>query len=68
MQAPLDVSKLLPQTPDDPEPKQGGIFIWGRSGDAKLLDPADVTDGESVMVCTNLFDTLVGFKRGSTEI
>ncbi|MFI5402319.1 MAG: ABC transporter substrate-binding protein [Planctomycetota bacterium] len=68
MQAPLDVSKLLSQTPDDPEPKQGGIFIWGRSGDAKLLDPADVTDGESVMVCTNLFDTLVGFKRGSTEI
>ncbi len=65
---PLDVSKLLPQAPDDPEPKAGGIFVWGRSGDAKLLDPADVTDGESVMVVTNLFDTLVAFKRGSTEI
>jgi hypothetical protein len=65
---PLDVTKLLPQAPDDSEPKQGGIFIWGRSGDATLLDPADVTDGESVMVVTNLFDTLVAFKRGSTEI
>jgi peptide/nickel transport system substrate-binding protein len=65
---PLDVAKLLPQAPDDAEPKQGGIFIWGRSGDATLLDPADVTDGESVMVVTNLFDTLVAFKRGSTEI
>ena len=67
-QSPLDVTKLFSQTPDDPAPKRGGIFIWGRSGDAKLLDPADVTDGESVMVVTNLFDTLVAFKRGSTEI
>ncbi|HEX5138285.1 MAG TPA: ABC transporter substrate-binding protein [Planctomycetota bacterium] len=65
---PLDVTKLLPQAPDDPQPKDGGIFIWGRSGDATLLDPADVTDGESVMVVTNLFDTLVAFRRGSTEI
>jgi peptide/nickel transport system substrate-binding protein len=65
---PLDVTKLLPQAPDDADPKPGGIFIWGRSGDATLLDPADVTDGESVMVVTNLFDTLVAFKRGSTEI
>jgi peptide/nickel transport system substrate-binding protein len=66
--APLDVTKLLPRAPDDPEPKDGGIFVWGRSGDATLLDPADVTDGESVMVVTNLFDTLVAFKRGTTEI
>lgn len=64
----LDVTKLLPQAPDDPEPRTGGIFVWGRSADATLLDPADVTDGESVMVVTNLFDTLVAFKRGSTEI
>jgi peptide/nickel transport system substrate-binding protein len=68
LRPPLDVATLLPRAPDDPEPKAGGIFVWGRSGDAKLLDPADVTDGESAMVVTNLFDTLVGFKRGSTEI
>ncbi len=65
---PLDVTKLLAQAPDDADPKPGGFFVWGRSGDATLLDPADVTDGESVMVVTNLFDTLVAFKRGSTEI
>jgi peptide/nickel transport system substrate-binding protein len=64
----IDVGHLLPAAPDDAEPKSGGIFVWGRSGDAKILDPADVTDGESVMVVTNIFDTLVGFKRGSTEI
>jgi peptide/nickel transport system substrate-binding protein len=65
---PLDVTKLLPRAPDATEPETGGIFIWGRSADATILDPADVTDGESVMVVTNLFDTLVAFKQGSTEI
>ena len=32
------------------------------------LDPALVSDGESVQVCTNIFDTLVAFKPGSTEL
>ncbi|NJN14177.1 MAG: hypothetical protein HC813_00470 [Planctomycetes bacterium] len=49
-------------------PRPRGTFIWGRSGDSVRLDPALVTDGESVMVTTNLFDTLVAFKPGSTEI
>jgi len=44
------------------------VFIWGKSGDAVKLDPADVTDGESVMVITNIFDTLITFKPGSTEL
>jgi len=65
---PIDVSRLLPRAPEDAHPQRGGIFVWGRSADATLLDPADVTDGESVMVVTNIFDTLVAFKRGSTEI
>ena len=30
--------------------------------------PAVVTDGESGMVCTNIFDPPVAFKPGSTEI
>ena len=44
------------------------VFVWGKSGDAKKLDPADITDGESVMVTTNIFDNLVTFKKGSTEL
>jgi peptide/nickel transport system substrate-binding protein len=43
-------------------------FVWGRSGDAVRLDPALVTDGESVQVITNVFDTLVSFKPGTTEL
>jgi len=46
----------------------GTVFVWGKSGDAVKLDPADVTDGESVMVITNIYDTLVAFQRGSTEL
>jgi peptide/nickel transport system substrate-binding protein len=48
--------------------RQGGTFVWGRSGDAAHLDPAIITDGESAMVVTNIFDTLVAFAPGSTEI
>ncbi|MHC4952392.1 MAG: ABC transporter substrate-binding protein [Planctomycetota bacterium] len=47
---------------------RGPVFLWGKSGDAIKLDPADVTDGESVMVVTNIFDNLVTFKDGSTEL
>lgn len=46
----------------------GSVFIWGKSADAVSLDPANVSDGESVMVCTNIFDNLVTFKPGSVEI
>ncbi|MFQ5843621.1 MAG: ABC transporter substrate-binding protein, partial [Planctomycetota bacterium] len=43
-------------------------FVWGKTADATRLDPAVVTDGESVTVLCNIFDTLVAFKEGSTEI
>lgn len=46
----------------------GGVLIYGRGGDSVSLDPAKETDGESLNVCDNIFDTLVQFKDGSTEI
>ncbi|MHC4667462.1 MAG: ABC transporter substrate-binding protein [Planctomycetota bacterium] len=64
----LDVTRLLGEAPSVTSPEEGGTFIWGRSADATKLDPAAVTDGESVQVITNLFDTLVTFKPGTTEI
>jgi peptide/nickel transport system substrate-binding protein len=45
-----------------------GTLVFARAGDSKYLDPAIVTDGESVKVTTNLFDTLIRFKPGSTEL
>ncbi len=48
--------------------KKGGVLVFGRSGDSTGLDPARETDGESYMVCDNIYDTLVQFKAGTTEI
>ena len=46
----------------------GGTFIFGRGGDSVGLDPALEEDGESFKVCDNIYDTLVHYKDGSTEI
>jgi peptide/nickel transport system substrate-binding protein len=45
-----------------------GVLIYGRGGDSVSLDPAKETDGESLNVCDNIFDTLIQFKEGSTEL
>ena len=52
--------------PEEPEKKV--TFIFGSSGDAVRLDPADVTDGESLQRMDNTHEGLVMYKQGSTEI
>ncbi len=47
---------------------KGGTFIFGRGGDSVGLDPALEEDGESFKVCDNIYDTLIQYKDGSTEI
>jgi ABC-type transport system substrate-binding protein len=44
------------------------IFTFGSSGDAVKLDPADVTDGESIQRMDNIHEGLVMYKEGTTEI
>lgn len=46
----------------------GKTLIWGRGADAKALDPALVTDGESFKITKNVMETLVDYKKGSTEV
>ena len=48
--------------------KSRGTLVFSRGADSSFLDPAVVTDGESVKVITNLFDTLVWFKPGTAEL
>jgi len=50
------------------QPEYGGTLIFGSAGDACRLDPADVTDGESIQRMDNIFEGLVEYKSGSTEI
>ncbi|MCK4332987.1 MAG: hypothetical protein KAV40_05345, partial [Thermoplasmatales archaeon] len=52
---------------EEPEPEEM-VLIFGSSGDAKRLDPGDVTDGESIQRMDNIFESLVEYKPSSTEI
>jgi peptide/nickel transport system substrate-binding protein len=44
------------------------VLVFGRGGDSVGLDPALETDGESFKVCDNIYETLITFKAGSTEL
>ncbi|MCG8454407.1 MAG: ABC transporter substrate-binding protein [Spirochaetales bacterium] len=48
--------------------KMGGVLVFGRSGDSVSLDPGRETDGESFYATHQIFDTLVEFQTGTTEV
>lgn len=50
------------------EPKYGGVLVFGRGSDATKLDPAQVTDGESLIVTQQIYDTLVTYKKENTDV
>jgi peptide/nickel transport system substrate-binding protein len=43
-------------------------LIYGRGADSITLDPAQATDGESLKVTKQIFDTLVDYKDDNTEV
>jgi len=49
-------------------PKRGGTLVFGRGGDSVGLDPAYETDGNSFMICDNIFEALVAYKDESTAL
>ncbi len=53
---------------DAKSPTKGGTLVFGRGGDSIGLDPAFEVDGESFKVCDNIYDTLVQYKAGTTEV
>ena len=48
--------------------KYGGVLVFGRSGDSVGLDPGRETDGESMYIADNIYNCLVEFKPGTTEV
>ena len=48
--------------------KMGGTLVFARAGDSVGLDPARETDGESFYGATAVFDNLVEFVPGKTDI
>lgn len=63
-----ETKKKGPDEDGEAAVKRRGTLIFTRNGDSSDLDPAVATDGESVMVTTNVFDTLVACKPGTIEI
>ena len=49
-------------------PKSGGTLVFGRGGDSVGLDPAYETDGNSFMVCDNIFEALVFYQDETTQL
>jgi peptide/nickel transport system substrate-binding protein len=45
-----------------------GTLVFGSSGDASRLDPGDVTDGESIQRMDNIFEGLLEYEAGTTDI
>lgn len=43
-------------------------LVFGRGSDSVGLDPALETDGESFKVCDNIYETLVTYAPGTTEV
>ncbi|MDR9855991.1 ABC transporter substrate-binding protein [Paenibacillus sp. VCA1] len=56
---------------EDPKPedkKTQDTLVFGRGGDSASLDPAIVTDGESLKIGHQIFDSLLQYKEGTTEV
>jgi peptide/nickel transport system substrate-binding protein len=48
--------------------KSGGTLVFAGAADPVSLDGALVSDGESIRVITQLFETLINLKPGTTEL
>jgi peptide/nickel transport system substrate-binding protein len=53
---------------DDEGAGEGGTIVFAGAADPVVLDGALVSDGESIRVITQIFETLVGLKPGTTEV
>src|SRR5262245_45979229 len=63
-----DALDLLAARPARIEPAKTQTLIVGKPGDAIGLDPARISDDESVEVCEQIFEHLVMYAPGSTEV
>ena len=48
--------------------KASDTLIFAQSADPISLDPALISDGESTQITTNVYDNLLQYKKGSTEV
>ncbi len=61
------VATVFLTKPTTPQPVEK-VFVVGTTYDPKTLDPALVYDIASAIVVQNIYDSLVGYKPGTTEL
>ena len=66
-QAPQEEAVEKAQAPEEAAPAEK-VLVFGRGGDSVGLDPAYETDGNSFMVCDNIFEALVFYADESTAL
>jgi peptide/nickel transport system substrate-binding protein len=52
----------------DGEAQTGGTMVFAGAADPVVIDGALVSDGESIRVITQIFETLIALKPGTTEL
>ena len=45
-----------------------GTLVFGGNGEPVTLEPGNATDGISLTIHRQIYDTLVGFKPGTTDL
>ena len=53
---------------DDASSDTAQVLVFGRGGDSVSLDAAAVTDGESIKVTQNIYETLLNFNENDTTV
>lgn len=65
-------NEAAPEPGNEPAPEQEATvqdtLIFGRGGDSVALDPGIVTDGESLKIAQQVYDTLLSYEPGSTKV
>jgi peptide/nickel transport system substrate-binding protein len=56
------------QSNRDPATTKKDTLVFGVAGDAKVLDPAFASDGESLRVARQIFETLIVPEEGGTKL
>lgn len=56
------------ETVTSPAPIPQGALVYGSSGQPVNLEPGNITDGNSIIVQDQIYNRLMEFKSGSTEL
>lgn len=63
-----DPAKQEDTSKKEPAPSEPVTLVWGRGADSNGLDPIQETDGESFKVTHQIYESLLEYKPGITDV